>query len=81
MSDETTPQDSAAMSPASAGYGEWIPVAERLPEDGVPVALVASGAITAGELYRGWWYHAIPGLVLRQIAGVSHWMPLPEPPA
>lgn len=23
MTDETTPQDSAAMSPASAGYGGW----------------------------------------------------------
>jgi hypothetical protein len=58
----------------------WIPVTERLPDDNVPVALVAGRAVAAGELYRGLWYHTLPQLVSRQIAGVTHWMPLPEPP-
>ncbi len=66
----------------------WIPVTERLPEDGVPVAIVADrgrtpdnrGVVAAGELYRGCWYHTLPGLVSRQIADVTHWMPLPAPP-
>jgi len=101
MTNETTPQDSAAMSPASAGSvslgfsamsndnkAGWIPVTERLPEDGVPVAIVADrgrtpdnrGVVAAGELYHGCWYHTLPGLVVRQIADVTHWMPLPPPP-
>jgi hypothetical protein len=68
--------------------GDWIPVEERLPEDGVPVAVVADrgrtpdnrGVVAAGELYRGCWYHTLPGLITRQIADVTHWMPLPPPP-
>jgi hypothetical protein len=68
--------------------GRWIPVTERLPEDGVPVAIVADrgrtpdnrGVVAAGELYHGCWYHTLPGLVVRQIADVTHWMPLPAPP-
>jgi hypothetical protein len=84
------------MSAASRGSGanysafpnSWIPVAERLPEDGVPVAIVADrgrtpdnrGVVAAGELYHGCWYHTLPGLVVRQIADVTHWMALPAPP-
>jgi hypothetical protein len=85
------------MSAASAGSGAnrqailggWIPVTERLPEDGVPVAVVADrgrtpdnrGVVAAGELYCGCWYHTLPGLIARQIADVTHWMPLPAPPS
>ena len=88
--------DDDEMSAASRGSGAnhsafpngWIPVTERLPEDGVPVAIVADrgrtpdnrGVVAAGELYHGCWYHTLPGLVVRQIADVTHWMPLPAPP-
>ena len=59
----------------------WIPVKERLPDDNVPVAIVARGVVAAGELYRDVWYHTLPEVAIRRIADVTHWMPLPEPPA
>ena len=92
MSDEVN-EMSAASRGSGANYSafpnSWIPVTERLPEDGVPVAIVADrgrtpdnrGVVAAGELYHGCWYHTLPGLVVRQIADVTHWMPLPAPPS
>ena len=56
----------------------WIPVKERLPEEGVSVAVIepphsnVTGAMFCGE--AGW-----RGDCDRFIA-VTHWMPLPEPP-
>jgi hypothetical protein len=77
-----------SVANGQANLDGWIPVTERLPEDGVPVAVVADrgrtpdnrGVVAAGELYHGCWYHTLPELVVRQIADVTHWMPLPAPP-
>lgn len=56
---------------------EWIPVAERLPEENVRVLVHISGKRsyttldTDRLLYRNW---------VRWCNEVTHWMPLPEPP-
>lgn len=63
----------------------WIPVGERLPEDGECVLVLdeSNGAITTGlhceqvpqwELAEGLFFHG------DKYAWITHWMPLPEPP-
>ena len=88
MSDETTPQDSAAMPPASTGSvaNGWISVADRLPDSDRPVLVWNSG----GDCPKPWaWWQICDykdGEWREQderdeYPGVTHWMPLPpEPP-
>lgn len=51
-------------------YAEWIPVAERLPEDGEYVLAYSTQdelmSIAARHRFENW--------------EITHWMPLPEPP-
>lgn len=58
---------------------EWISVEDRLPESDADV-LVHAGLlfpyIEAGY-YDGLWKYSYDGT---EIEGVTHWMPLPEPP-
>lgn len=61
----------------------WIPVTERLPDDGVEVLVsVDENSDDCGYhvcLYRGdEWVRSESGS--GYIFGVTHWMPLPEPP-
>lgn len=60
-----------------ASLPRWIPVTERLPEDGV---LVFAYGKRAGYGFRrgGWWIDTLYGGVLAN--GPTHWMPLPAPP-
>lgn len=67
-----------ARGKADAEQAGWIPVGERSPEEGA-VVLVSEGA----DLYRayredGQWM-ALSSAFPR--AKVTHWMPLPPPPA
>lgn len=90
MTDATTPQDSAAMSPASTGSVGWIPVTERLPEKGRRViffvdrkqtGLMAAyvGEYVSHSAFRSWaCYEDERGW---SADFVTHWMSLPEPPA
>ena len=71
---------------------KWISVEDRLPEDGELVLVLASGKpcenITLVDAYemaeysrdnnRGWILETYP---MWEDAKVTHWMPLPEPPA
>jgi len=64
----------------SGNKPRWIPVTERLPEDRVEV-LVSSGMfapLIEVAFYDGLFYSAWDGET--EIAAVTHWMPLPEPP-
>ena len=53
---------------------KWIPVTERLPsEDGFTLIFTAHGHAGVCYFTNGWWGGYDKG-------GVTHWMPLPEPP-
>lgn len=61
--------------------GKWIPVSERLPEEGEIVLACGKRHATSG-MFQGasrndpkWWHWK--GNTLKE---VTHWMPLPEPP-
>lgn len=58
----------------------WIPVTERLPEEGVPVLINYIG--TDGEVYAGcfWWEGSLADCEEDVAVPITHWMPLPEPP-
>jgi hypothetical protein len=69
-----------AIAAVSELLPRWIPVDERLPEDGQRVlAVTRVGGITeVGEFAfnsRGEWFSTDYGSW-----NASHWMPLPEPP-
>lgn len=71
------------------GLGDWIPVAERMPEDEQPVLAVVSGqpeknilfdhAIELAKFSRveGWILEILPEW---ENPKVSHWIPVPELP-
>lgn len=66
---------------------KWIPVTERLPENGKDVLVITSGSERNMAVWR--FFHCNPnghphwedevgdGLILE---AATHWMPLPEPP-
>ena len=59
----------------------WIPVTERLPEDGSDVLAYLDSRITAANYYKETWQDCVMGrLYLTEEGLVTHWMPLPEPP-
>ena len=60
---------------------EWIPVAERLPEDICPVLVALEGLnIAFHGFYQDekWWTVGAGTRPFTQ--KVTHWMPLPQPP-
>ena len=75
MTDETTPQDSAAMSPASTGSLAWIPVTERRPDRNIHVIARCRGGQAMEYLYAdgGFFRHG-------EQRRVTHWQHFPEPP-
>ena len=65
---------------------EWIDIRERLPEEGVPVLLYGIIYTRGGNEYK-YIREGVrennnyqDGYCIEWIHGVSHWMPLPEPP-
>ena len=60
---------------------QWIPVGERLPELNAKVLvhkLGESNTITPARLRQNGWSSPLSGFA---IGNVTHWMPLPAPPA
>ena len=56
----------------------WIPVTERLPESDVFVLGCSEGVLVFfGFLKAKKWYDLVFEC---QVLGVTHWMPMPEPP-
>ena len=76
-------------APTIEAEPRWIPVTERLPEDGEMVVAIVNGeprknirligAYQMATYYRGegWIVELFPEWME---ADVTHWMPLPEPP-
>lgn len=67
----------------------WVPVTERLPEEGVPVLINYIG--TDGEIYADgvavwaecgcfWWEGSLADCDTEVAVPITHWMPLPEAP-
>ena len=60
---------------------EWIPVTDRLPEDGSDILAYAENGedarIVPANYDRGTWFDCCFNRVTENI---THWMPLPEPP-
>lgn len=60
---------------------QWIPVCERLPEDGQTVLTIDSEGEMNVCFYECEWegiFQMCGGLV--KIFNITHWMPLPAPP-
>ena len=64
-----------------AGKPKWIPVSERLPENGSDVLAYSydedESRIFPANYDNGWWHDCLFNI---RIIAVTHWMPLPEPP-
>lgn len=63
----------------------WIPVAERLPEEGQPVKVCRIDEVDAvyeptQNQFNPWRLPQKQGTVRRQSESVTHWMPLPTAP-
>jgi hypothetical protein len=67
---------------ADPGPSEWIPVVERLPEEGVSVVVYRPNAAGLVMARRGdWWELRLEGMAFAfEVTDTSHWMPLPPPP-
>ena len=77
--------DEAADTIEELSKPKWIPVTDRLPEDGSDVLAYLKYAdnrrIAAANYYKGTWQDCIMGrLYLTEEGFVTHWRPLPEPP-
>lgn len=58
---------------------EWISVDDRLPEEDT-IVLVWCGEVSVYNYLRyDWWYTGYCDITTED-GGITHWMPLPEPP-
>ena len=72
--------------PSARPKGNWIPVTERLPEHeyggGITVLTVDLFGVMRVAYFDGgnWCWPSGEALTTMQVAPITHWMPLPEPP-
>ena len=68
---------------------QWIPVTERLPENGVPVLANyigndnkyhPDGTVVWTDWGCFWWEGSLNDCDIEVAVPITHWMPLPEPP-
>ena len=58
---------------------EWIPVEERLPHNNTYINVVTDGVVAQAYWHSDRFY-AVTAIGVAVVGGVTHWMPLPEPP-
>ena len=83
-------QQAVRIAELEAKVPRWIPVTERLPENGVPVFVNYIGSndgkyhpdATAVWTDYGcfWWEGSLEDCDAEVAVPITHWMPLPEPP-
>jgi hypothetical protein len=58
---------------------KWIPVTERLPLSNTYVNVTTDGVVAQAYWHNDRFY-AFTAIGVATVVGVTHWMPLPEPP-
>ena len=58
---------------------EWIPVTERLPEKDTYTLVTTDGVVISAYWHNDRFY-GFSAKGIATVGGVTHWMPLPEPP-
>jgi hypothetical protein len=58
---------------------KWISVTERLPMNDNYINVTTDGAVVQAYWHNGRFY-AFTAIGVATVVGVTHWMPLPEPP-
>jgi hypothetical protein len=59
--------------------GKWIPVTERLPDNNAYINVTTDGVVVQAYWHNDRFY-AFTAVGVATVGGVTHWMPLPEPP-
>ncbi|HDS2486120.1 TPA: DUF551 domain-containing protein [Klebsiella pneumoniae subsp. pneumoniae] len=93
MCDDFTPSgmfnSMLAAAPQSPGSepatvpGKWIPVSERMPEEGGDMIVFTDGIVMSGVSYakkKGFYIQALEYDDDEPVDSVTHWMPLPSAP-
>nr|WP_320407360.1 DUF551 domain-containing protein [Klebsiella variicola] len=63
--------------------GKWIPVSERMPEEGGDMIVFTDGIVMSGVSYakkKGFYIQALEYDDDEPVDSVTHWMPLPAAP-
>lgn len=81
--DEVKHDALAYIRQLEARVPRWIPVEERLPDIDEEVLVCTNEGLYKVAQYSGadkFWTLELNQMVWGMVAGVTHWMPLPEPP-
>jgi hypothetical protein len=61
----------------------WIKVEDKLPEEGQEVIMTYNDLVLTGEFLEGkffYFWSSKYGMAQEEQEGITHWMPLPNPP-
>lgn len=72
------PEQCEEIAAMLEGQPRWIPVGEQLPEEGVFVLVVVTGDVDTAFHLDGTWQQLA---AIFKPRAVTHWQPLPAPPA
>lgn len=64
---------------ATSNESKWIPVTERLPRNNTYI-LVSTDCVVIPAYWHNDRFYSFTAIGIATVGGVTHWMPLPEPP-